>query len=204
LSNFFGKKDHIVTETPHFELKSEETSFHVQVSKEQVYISLFSGRLLGQYFRGKALLELGKRVHGVDQSETFSDRIENLTQQLQLQAEPRERVSRRSSQKQRLRIRACTRAVKANGAGLLLRILTDGEGVCNSEELNLGEDVKAEVEVQLLCLDQLYQKGLLHFAVMVDGPPCLRISGSDLEIPKPGAVKLLEIDADTGQILPGK
>ena len=65
LSNFFGKKDHIVTETPHFELKSEETSFHVQVSKELGYKSLFSGRLLGQSFRGKALLELGETVHGV-------------------------------------------------------------------------------------------------------------------------------------------
>ena len=193
-----------MTETPHFELKSEETSFHVQVSKELGYKSLFSGRLLGQSFRGKALLELGETVHGVDQSDTFSDRIENLTQQLQLQAEPRERVSRRSSQKQRLRTRACTRAVKANDAGLLIRILTDGEGVRISEEVKLGEDVKAEVEVKLLAQDRLYQKGLLHFAVMIDGPPGLRISGSDLEIPKPGAVKLLEIDADTGQILPGK
>ena len=193
-----------MTETPHFELKFEETSFHVQVSKELGYKSLFSGRLLGQSFRGKALLELGETVHGVDQSDTFSDRIENLTQQLQLQVEPRERVSRRSSQKQRLRTRACTRAVKANGAGLLLRILMDGEGVRISEEVNLGEDVKAEVEVQLLALDRAYQKGLLHFAVMVDGPPGLRISGSNLEIPKPGAVKLFEIDADTGQILPGK
>ena len=140
----------------------------------------------------------------MDQSDTFSDRIENLTQQLQLQAEPRERVSRRSSQKQRPRTRACIRAVKANGAGLLLRILMDGERVRISEEVNLGEDVKAEVEVQLLALDRLYQKGLLCFAVMVDGPPGLRISGSNLEIPKPGAVKLFKIDADTGQILPGK
>ena len=80
----------------------------------------------------------------------------------------------------------------------------DGEGVRISEEVNLGEDVKAEVEVQLLALDRPYQKGLLHFAVMVDGPPGLRISGSNLEIPKPVAVKLFEIDADTGQILPGK
>ena len=193
-----------MSETPHFELKSEETSFHVQVSIVQEYISLFSGRLLGQYFRGKALLELGETVHGVDQSDTFSDRIENLTQQLQFQAESRELARRRSSRKQRLRTRACTRAVKANGAGLLLRILTDGEGVRISEEVNLGEDVKTEVEVQLLALDRLYQKGLLHSAVTIDGPPGLRISGSDLEIPKPGAVKLSEIDADTGQILPGK
>ncbi len=140
----------------------------------------------------------------MDQSNTFSDQIENLTQQLQLQAEPRERVSRRSSQNQRLRTRACTRAVKANGAGLLLRILMYGAGVRISEEVNLGEDGKAEVEVQLLALDRLYQKGLLHFAVMVDVPPGLRISGSNLEIPKPGAIKLFEIDADTGQILPGK
>ena len=204
MSNFFGKKDHIVTETPHFELKSEETSFHVQVSIEQEYISLFSGRLLGQHFRGKKVLELGKTVHGVDQSDTFSDRIENLTQQLQFQAKSRELVRRRSSQKQRLRTRVCARAAKANGAGLLLRILTDGEGVRISEEVNLGEDVKAEVEVQLLALDRLYQKGLLHFAVTIDGPPGLRISGSDLEIPKPSAVNLSEIDADTGQILPGK
>ena len=193
-----------MSETPHFELKSEETSFHVQVSIEQEYISLFSGRLLGQSFRGEKILELGETVHGVDQNDTFSDRIENLTQQLQFQAESRELVRRRSSQKQRLRTRACTRAVKANGAGLLLRILTDGEGVRISEEVNLGEDVKAEVEVQLLALDRLYQKGFLHFAVTIDGTPGLRISGSDLEIPKPGAVKLSEIDADTGQILPGK
>ena len=70
--------------------------------------------------------------------------------------------------------------------------------------MNLGEDVKAEVEVQLLAPDRLYQKGLLYFAVMVDLSLGLRISGSDFEIPKSGAVKLLEIDADTGQILPGK
>ena len=204
MSNFFGKKDHVLTETPHFELKFVETAFHLQVSKEQRYISLSSGKLPGQYYRGKSLLELGETVHGVEQSDTFSDQIRNLTQQLQLQAEPRELVSRRSSQKQRPRIRACTRAVKANGAGLLLRILTDGEGVRVSKEVNLGEDVKAEVEVQLLAPDRLYQKGLLYFAVMVDLSLGLRISGSDFEIPKSGAVKLLEIDADTGQILPGK
>ena len=30
LSNFFGRSDHTVIETPHFQLKPEGTSFHVQ------------------------------------------------------------------------------------------------------------------------------------------------------------------------------
>ena len=39
---------------------------------------------------------------------------------------------------------------------------------------------------------------------MFDDPIGLRISGTEIEIRKPGAVKRLEIDADTGQILPRK
>ena len=63
---------------------------------------------------------------------------------------------------------------------------------------------KAEVEVQLLAPDRLYRKGLLRLTVMVDDPRGLKISGTEIEIRKPGAVKRLEIDADTGQILPRK
>ena len=39
---------------------------------------------------------------------------------------------------------------------------------------------------------------------MVDDPFGLKISELEIEICKPGAVKRLEIDADTGQILPRK
>ena len=39
---------------------------------------------------------------------------------------------------------------------------------------------------------------------MVDDPLGLKISGIEIEIRKPGAVKLFEIDTDTGQILPRK
>ena len=46
LSNFFGRSDHTVIETPHFQLKPEGTSFHVQASKEQGSVALFSGKLL--------------------------------------------------------------------------------------------------------------------------------------------------------------
>ena len=56
----------------------------------------------------------------------------------------------------------------------------------------------------MLAPDRLYRKGLLRFAVMVDDPLGLKISGTEIEIRKPGAVKRLEIDADTGQILPRK
>ncbi|MDA0289212.1 MAG: hypothetical protein O2885_13340, partial [Proteobacteria bacterium] len=90
------------------------------------------------------------------------------------------------------------------GAGLPIRILTDGEGVRFSEGMTLDEAGKAEVEVQLLAPDRLYRKGLLRFTVMVDDPLGLKISGTEIEIRKPGAVKRLEINADTGQILPRK
>ncbi len=82
--------------------------------------------------------------------------------------------------------------------------MTDGEGVCIPEELGLDKEGKTEVEVQLLVPDRLYRKGLLRFNVMVDDPRGLKISGTEIEIRKPGAVKRLEIDADTGQILPRK
>ena len=170
---------------------------HVQVLIEQASIALLSVWLLIQNFRGKALL-------CVNRNDTLSDRIEKLTQQLQLQTEPRELVSRRSSQMLLLLIRAHAREGEANGAGLPLRILTDGEGVCIPEEVILDEEGKAEVKVQLLAPDQLYQKGLLHLALVVDDPHGLRNSGSEIEIPKLGVVKLSEIDADNGQILPGK
>ena len=70
--------------------------------------------------------------------------------------------------------------------------------------MSLDKEGKAEVEVQLLALDRLYRKGLLRLTVMVDEPRSLKISGTEIEIRKPGAVKRLEIDADTGQILPRK
>ena len=82
--------------------------------------------------------------------------------------------------------------------------MTDGEGVCIPEELSLDKEGKAEVEVQLLAPDRLYRKGLLRLTVMVDDPRGLKISGTEIEIRKPGAVKRLEIDVDTGQILPRK
>ena len=72
------------------------------------------------------------------------------------------------------------------------------------EGVTLDGEGKAEVEVQLLASDRLNQKGLLRFTVMVDDPFGLKISGTEIEICKPGAVKRLEIDADTGQILPRK
>ena len=59
LSNFFGRSDHTVIETPHFQLKSEGTSFNVQVSQEQGAVALFSAEILGQNVRGKALLQSG-------------------------------------------------------------------------------------------------------------------------------------------------
>jgi hypothetical protein len=127
-----------------------------------------------------------------------------LNQQLQLQAEPSELVSQRSPQKLMLQIQARGRKGEGIGAGLPIRILTDGEGVRFSEEMTLDEAGKAEVEVQLLAPDRLYRKGLLRFTVMVDDPLGLKISGTEIEIRKPGAVKRLEIDADTGQILPRK
>ena len=103
-----------------------------------------------------------------------------------------------------LLIRAHAREGEANGAGLPLRILTDGEGVCIPEEVILDEEGKAEVEVRLLVPDRLYRKGFLRFTVMVDDPLGLKISGTEIEIRKPGDSKRLEIDADTGKILPGK
>jgi len=204
LSNFLGRSDHKVIETPHFQLKPEGTSFHVQVSKEQGSLALFSRKKLVQNVRGKALLEPGEAVLGVNRGDILSDRIEMLTQQLQLQAEPRELVSGRSSQKLLLRIQARGREGEVIGAGLPIRILTDREGVRIPEELSLDKEGKAEVEVQLLAPDRLYRKGLLRFTVMVDDPRGLKISGTEIEIRKPGAVKRLEIDADTGQILPRK
>ena len=176
----------------------------MQVSKEQGSVALVSGKLLFQNVRGKALLEPGEAVLGVNRGDILSDRIEMLTQQLQLQAEPRELVSGRSSQKLLLRIQVRGREGEVIGAGLPIRILTDGEGVRIPEELSLNKEGKAEVEVQLLAPDRLYRKGLLRFTVMVDNPRGLKISGTEIEIRKPGAVKRLEIDADTGQILPRK
>ena len=82
--------------------------------------------------------------------------------------------------------------------------MTDREGVRIPEELSLDKEGKTEVEVQLLAPDRLYRKGLLRFTVMVDDPRGLKISGTEIEIWKPGAVKRLVIDADTGQILPRK
>ncbi|MEK9665597.1 MAG: FecR family protein [Deltaproteobacteria bacterium] len=204
LSNFFGRSDHTVIETPHFQLKPEGTSFHVQALKEQGSVALFSGKLLVQNVRGKALLEPGEAVLGVNRGDILSDRIEMLTQQLQLQADPKELVRGRSSQKLLLRIQARGREGQRIGAGLPIRIMTDGEGVRIPGELSLDKEGKAEVEVQLLAPDRLYRKGLLRFNVMVDDPRGLKISGTEIEIRKPGAVKRLEIDADTGQILPRK
>ena len=204
LSNFFGRSDHTVIDTPHFQLKPEGTSFHVQASKEQGSVALFAGKLLVQNVRGNALLEPGEAILGVNRSDILSDRIEMLTQQLQLQAEPRELVSGPSSQKLVLRIQASGREGEVIGAGLPIRILTDSEEVRIPGELSLDKEGKAEVEVQLLAPDRLNQKGLLRFTVMVDDPFGLKISGTEIEICKPGAVKRLEIDADTGQILPRK
>ena len=127
-----------------------------------------------------------------------------LTQQLQLQAEPRELARGRNSQKLPLLIQARGREGEVIGAGLPIHILTDGQGVRIPEELSLDKEGKAEVEVQLLALDRLYRNGLLRFTVMVDDPRGLNISGTEIEIRKLGAVKRLEIDADTGQILPRK
>jgi len=204
LSNFFGKSDYTVIETPHFQLKPEGTSFHVQVSQEQGSVALFSGKLLVENVRGKALLEPGEAVLDVNRGDILSDRIEKLNQQLQLQAEPSELVRGRSPQKLVLRIQARGREGEGIGAGLQLRIFTDGAGVRFPEGMTLDEAGKAEVEVQLLAPDRLYQKGLLRFTVMVDDPLGLKISGTEIELRKPGAVKRLEIDADTGQILPRK
>ncbi len=204
LSNFFGKSDYTVIETPHFQLKPEGTSFHVQVSQEQGSVALFSGKLFVQNVRGKALLEPGEAVLGVNRGDTLTNRIEKLNQQLQLQAEPSELVSQRSPQKLLLRIQARGREGEGIGAGLPLRIFTDGAGVRFPEGVTLDEAGKAEVEVQLLAPDRLYQKGLLRFTVMVDDPLGLKISGTEIELRKPGAVKRLEIDTDTGQILPRK
>ena len=78
----------------------------MQASKEQGSAALFSGKLLVQNVRGKVLLEPGEAVLGVNRGDILSDRIEMLTQQLQLQAEPRELVSGRNSQKLLLRIQA--------------------------------------------------------------------------------------------------
>ena len=103
-----------------------------------------------------------------------------------------------------LRIQASGREGEVIGAGLPIRIMTDGEGVRIPGELSLDKEGKAEVEVQLLAPERLYRKGLLRFTVMVDDPRGLKISGTEIEIRKPGAVKRLEIDADTGQILPRK
>ena len=204
MSNFFGRSDHTVIETPYFQLKPEGTSFHVQASKEQGSAALFSGKLLVQNFRGKALLEPGEAVLGVNRGDILSDRIEMLTQQIQLQSEPRELVSGRSPQKLLLRIQARSRAGEVIGAGLPIRILTDSEGVRIPGELSLDKEGKAEVEVQLLAPDRLYRKGILRFTVMVDDHRGLKISGTEIGIRKRGAVKRLEIDADTGQILPRK
>ena len=82
--------------------------------------------------------------------------------------------------------------------------MTNGEGVRIPGELSLDKEGKAEVEVQLLAPDRLYRKGLLRFTVVVDDSRGLKISGTEIEIRKHGAVKRLEIDADTGQILPRK
>ena len=176
----------------------------MQVSKEQESVALFSGRLLIQNVRGKALLEQGEAVLAADRGEVLSDRIEKLTQQLQLQAGPRELEGGRSSQNLLLRLQARGWEVEAIGAGLPLRILIDGEGVRIPKELSLHKEGKAEVEVQLPAPDRRYRKDLLRFTVMVDDPRGLKISGTEIEIRKPGAVKRLEIDADTGQILPRK
>jgi hypothetical protein len=176
----------------------------VQVTKEQGFVALSSGKLLVQNVRGKALLELGEVVLGVNRGDILSDRIEKLTQQLQLQAEPSELVSEHSSQKLLIRIQARELKGEAIGAGLPLSILTDGEGVYFLDGVRLDEEGKAEVEVQLLVPDRLYRKGFLRFIVMVDDPLGLKISGTEIEIRKPGDVKRLEIDADTSKILPGK
>ena len=73
LSNFFGRSDHKVIETPHFQLKPEGTSFHVQASKEQGSAALFSGKLFIHNVRGKALLEPGEAVLGVNRGDILSD-----------------------------------------------------------------------------------------------------------------------------------
>ena len=54
----------------------------MQASKEQGSVALFSGKLLVQNVRGKALLEPGEAVIGVNRGDILSDRIEMLTQQL--------------------------------------------------------------------------------------------------------------------------
>ena len=176
----------------------------MQASKEQRSAALFSGKLFIQNVRGKALLEPGETVLGVNRGDMLSDRIEMLTQQLQLQAEPGELVIGRSSQKLLLRIQTRGREGERIGAGLPIRILTDSEGVRIPGELSLDKEGKAEVEVQLLAPDRLYRKGLLRFTVMVDDPRGLKISGTEVGIRKRNAVKRLEIDSNNGQILPRK
>ena len=84
---------------------------------------------------------------GVNRGGILSDRIEKLTQQLQLQVEPSELVSGHSPQKLVLRIQAREREGEAIGTGLPLRISTDGEGVRFSEGVILDGEGKAEVEV---------------------------------------------------------
>ena len=147
LSNFFGRSDHTVIETPHFQLKPEGTSFNVQVSQEQGAVALFSAEILCQNVRGKALLQSGEVIFGVNRGGILSGRIEKLIQQLQLQVEPSELRSGHSPQKLVLRIQAREREGEAIGTGLPLRISTDGEGVRFSEGVILDGEGKAEVEV---------------------------------------------------------
>ena len=68
-------------------------------------MALFSGEILVQNVREKALLQPGEVIFGVNRGSILSGRIEKLTQQLQLQVEPSELVSGRSPQKLALRIK---------------------------------------------------------------------------------------------------
>jgi hypothetical protein len=70
--------------------------------------------------------------------------------------------------------------------------------------MSLDKKVMAKVEVQLLASDRLYLKRRVRFLVAVDDPHGLEISWLEAEVRKPGSFKRLEIDADAGQILPGK
>ena len=75
-------------------------------------MALFSGEIRVQSVRGKALLQPGEVIFGVNRGGILSSRIEKLIQQLQLQVEPSEPVSGRSPQKLALRIQAREREGK--------------------------------------------------------------------------------------------
>ena len=203
-SNFFGQSEATVIETPHFRLRPEGTAFQVEITDAHGSVTLSTGKLRVSNRAGDALLKPGQTLQEVTQLVPLPPRIQTLPAQLQVRSTPSTLPAGRGLQSIQLQIQATGPEDSLPGAGLPLIVRTDGEGVQGPSRVALDEQGQAEITLRVLAAERLRRKGLLRIQVMVDAPEGLRIAGGHVELRPEQRIQRFELDADTGQILPGQ